>query len=102
MLTQSTLQQQPPANADARCDYLRTSLAWVPSKRFGHGRVYEYRLELGGDDVAILRLVADKGWALTIAHGPGRAETARGLFGKPHDALTVLVAELVAADLVDP
>ena len=55
----------------------------------------EYRLTLGAGNVAILQLVADNGWAMAIAHGPGRPDTERGLFGTPHDALMVLVAEFV-------
>ena len=77
-------------------DYLRLPLAWTPSRRFDHLQVYEYRLALGAGDVAILRLIADKGWALTISHAVGQPETDRGLFATPHDALMVLVAEFVA------
>jgi hypothetical protein len=78
-------------------DYLRLPLAWTPSRRFEHDRVYEYRMALGDGDVAILRLVADKGWAMTISHGSGHPDTERGLFGMPHDALLVLVAEFAFA-----
>lgn len=87
----------PTATAANGPDYLRLPLAWTPSRRFDHDRVYEYRLALGGGDVAVLRLVADKGWAMTVSHG-GERETDRGLFGTPHDALMVLVAEFVFPD----
>jgi hypothetical protein len=55
--------------------------------------VSEYRLKLQSGDVALLRLVADKGWAMTIRHGTGQPDTDRGLFGTPDDALMVLVGE---------
>jgi hypothetical protein len=74
-------------------DYLRLPLAWTPSRRFEHDRVYEYRLAIGAGDAVVLRLVADKGWAMTVTHGSGQPDTDRGLFGTPHDALMVLVAE---------
>jgi 2-hydroxychromene-2-carboxylate isomerase len=76
-------------------DYLNLPLAWTPTRRFDHHQVYEYQLALGAGNVAILRLVADKGWAMTIVHDDWQPDTDRGLFGTPHDALMVLVAEFV-------
>lgn len=73
--------------------YLDLPFAWAPSKRFDHGQVYEYRLPLNADEVAILRLVADKGWGLTIAHGDAQPHTDRGLFATPYDAFMVLATE---------
>jgi hypothetical protein len=94
MLFDSSLERSPQtATAPDGPDYLRLPLAWTPSRRFEHDRVYEYRLALGASDEAILRLVAGKGWALTIAHGNGQPATERGLFATPRDALLVLVAE---------
>ena len=90
----STFQQPPPtAIAADAADYLDLPVAWVPSKRFDHGQVYEYRLRLDADEVATLRLVADKGWALTIAHGDAQPHTDRGLFATPYDAFMVLATE---------
>lgn len=74
-------------------DRLVLPFAWAPSKRFDHGQVYEYRLTLDADEVATLRLVADKGWALTIARGDAQPHTDRGLFATPYDALMVLATE---------
>lgn len=99
MLADNGVKRRPPtATAANGPDYLRLPLAWTPSRRFDHDRVYEYRLTLGGGDVAILRLVADKGWAMTVTHGSGEPDTDRGLFGTPHDALMVLMAEFVFPD----
>lgn len=90
----STFQQRPLAAIAAdRPDYLDPPLAWTPSQRFGHGQVCEYRVPLAAGDVAILQLVAGKGWAMTIAHGAAEPATERGLFATPHDALMVLLAE---------
>lgn len=83
------------ANAAEGPDYLRLPLVWMPTRRDDDQRVCEYRLPLGDATVAILQLIADKGWAMTIAHGGEQADTERGLFGTPHDALMVLVAEFV-------
>lgn len=77
-------------DAEAR-SYLTLPFAWTPSKRFGHGQTNEYRLALRDGRVAILRIVPDKGWAMSIASG--EQETARGLFATPDDALMVLAAE---------
>jgi hypothetical protein len=74
-------------------DYLNLPLDCVPSRRFEHGQPYEYRLVLAPEAVAMLRLVAGKGWALTIVRGPGRAPDDRGLFGTVFDAVMVLYAE---------
>jgi hypothetical protein len=92
------VERQTPAVGPATADYdprqyLQLPFAWVPSGRFGHGKVHEYRLDLGANDVAILRLVADKGWALTIARGAAQPEIDKGLFATPYDALMVIVAE---------
>jgi hypothetical protein len=88
-------EQRGPSTAKAvvERDYLKLPLAWTPTRRFDHHQIYEYQLTLRGGEVAVLRLVADKGWALTITHAAGQPETDRGLFGTPHDALMVLVAE---------
>jgi len=93
MVSFSSERQGPLTAKAAEPDYLQLPLAWMPTRRFGHHQVYEYQLRLGGSDVAVLRLVADKGWAMTITHAAGEPETDRGLFGTPHDALMVLVAE---------
>ena len=93
-LDSSPQRRSQTATADGP-DYLTLPLSWTPARRFDHDRVYEYRLALGGGDVALLRLVADKGWAMMISHGSGAPDTERGLFGTPHDALLVLVAEFV-------
>jgi hypothetical protein len=77
--------------ASERDGYLKLPFAWTSSKRFGHGQTNEYRLDLRANRVAILRLVADKGWAMSIVDGDG--ETPRGLFATPDDALLVLAAE---------
>jgi hypothetical protein len=74
---------------------LELPFAWKASKRFDHGQVCEYRLEFGADSVAILQLAGGSGWVLSIIHGNGRQATARGLFGRPYDALMVLFAEHV-------
>ena len=98
MLCASSVQNRPPTvSAADGPDYLRLALAWTPSRRFDHDQVYEYRLALAAGNVAILRLVADKGWAMTISHA-GQRDTDRGLFWTPHDALMVLVAEFVFPD----
>src|SRR5918993_5220293 len=99
MVAFSTVPEQPlPAKVVDGPDYLKLPLAWTPTRRFDHHQVYEYQLALGAGKVAILRLVADKGWAMTIAAAPGRPEIDRGLFGTPHDALMVLMAEVVFPD----
>ena len=86
-----------------RADYLKLPLAWTPTRRFDHHQVYEYQMALGAGRAATLRLVADKGWAMTIVHDGVQPGTDRGLFGTPHDALMVLVAEFVFPDDgVDP
>lgn len=72
--------------------YLTLPFTWTPAKRFGHGQTSEHRLALPGGQIAILRVVADRGWEMTICDGAGR-ESPRGLFATPHDALMVLVAE---------
>lgn len=72
--------------------YLRLPFEWTATKRFGHGQASEYQLALPAGKTAILRLVADKGWDLSIADGL-KQEVARGLFATPYDALMVLVAE---------
>ena len=87
--------QPRPATAADGPDYLTLPLAWTATRRFDHGRVSEHRLALGGGEVAILQLVADRAWAMTIVHGSRQPDTDRGLFGTPHDALMVLVAEFV-------
>ena len=76
-----------------RAEYLDLPFAWAPSKRFNHGQVYEYRLMLGANEVATLRLVADKGWALTTAYGDAQPHTDRGLFATPYDAFMVVATE---------
>lgn len=80
-------------------DYLRLPFAWAPSRRFDHGLVYEYRLAVGTDDIALLRLVPGKGWTMTLARGAQSDIEERGLFGTPHDALMVLFAEFVFSRL---
>jgi hypothetical protein len=82
---------------DHEPDYLGVPLAWTPARRFDHGKVYEYRLTLHDGEVAILRLVAGKGWAMVIAHDDGQPDTERGLFATPGDALMVLRAEVLSA-----
>ena len=77
-------------------DYLSLPIAWQPSRRFQHGQPYEYHVALGADDRGILRLVAGKGWALTIVPGDTQLAIDRGLFGTPDDALMVLYAEFCA------
>src|SRR5688500_17255947 len=74
-------------------DYLKLPFRWSVTARFDHGLVREYQMPLGGDTRAILRLIPARGWALTIVNGGGAPSTARGLFGTPHDALMVLLAE---------
>jgi hypothetical protein len=92
--TASTLQQPPPtAIAADGPDFLDPALTWTPTRRFGHGQVYEYRLTLDGNDVAILQLVPGRGWAMSIAHGTGQPDSDRGLFATPRDALMLLLAE---------
>jgi hypothetical protein len=92
--TASPIAPPPPtAIAVDGPDFLGPALAWTPTRRFGHGQVYEYRLALDGDDVAILQLVPGKGWAMTVAHGSGQPDSDRGLFATPRDALMVLLAE---------
>jgi hypothetical protein len=59
--------------------------------------VYEYRLALGGDAVAILQLVPGKGWAMTIARGTAPSDE-RGVFATPLDALMVLLTEFASSD----
>jgi hypothetical protein len=87
-------------NAAHAPDYLRLPFAWAPSRRFDHGLVYEYRLVVRTDDIAILRLVAGKGWTMTLARGGAQAAIEeRGLFGTPQDALMVLFAEFVSSRL---
>ena len=99
MVCFSSLQRAPvTAKAVHGPDYLRLPLAWTPTRRFDHHQVYEYQMAHGAGQVAILRLVADKGWAMTIVHRDGQPATERGLFGTPHDALMVLVAEFVLPD----
>lgn len=93
MSSDSSAQRRPRTATIGGTDYLKVPLAWTPARRFDHDRVYEYRLALGTGDVAILRLVADKGWAMTISHANGEPDTERGLFGTPHDALLVLITE---------
>lgn len=78
-------------------EYLKLPFAWSVTERFDHGEVREYQLPLAGDGRAILQLVPARGWALTVISGRGSPSTARGLFGTPHDALMVLVAEHVFA-----
>jgi hypothetical protein len=80
-------------NGACDSDYLKLPIACVPSRRFEHGQPYEYRLLLNTDEVAMLRLVAGKGWALTIVRGPERPPIERGLFATIFDALMVLYAE---------
>ena len=77
-------------------DYLKLPIACVPSRRFDHGQPYEYRLVLGPDEVAMLRLVAGKGWALTIVRGPEQPPADRGLFATIFDAVMVIYAEFCA------
>ena len=73
-------------------DYLTLPVTWSPSRQFAHGQTYEYRLALRDGDEAIVRSVAGKGWALTIAQ-PGKEESERGLFVTLSDALMVVYAE---------
>lgn len=73
-------------------DYLGLPLTWTATRRFDYGRVYEYRLTLGTGQVAILRLVPEKGWAMTIADDADSV-IERGLFATPDDALMVIAAE---------
>jgi hypothetical protein len=90
-------EQRTAAIAAEGPDYLDVAVAWTPTRRFGHGQVHEYRLSLG-TEVAILQLVAGKGWAMTIAHGTTQPDTDRGLFATPRDALMALLGELGFAD----
>ena len=76
-------------------DYLRLPLAWTPTRRSDDHGVCEYRLPLGGGNVAILQLIEHKVWAMKITHAGGQPNIERGLFGTPHDALMVLVGEFV-------
>jgi len=91
----------PRAKAADRSGHFEVPFEWTPSKRFDHGQACEYRLPLGDHGVAILRLVAGKGWALSITQGAG-GDTARGLFATPHDGLMVLFAEFAAGDIAPP
>ena len=71
--------------------YLKPPFNWRPMRPADIEQT-EYQFALGDGRTAYLRLVAGKGWAMRITGGPGQ-ETDRGLFGTPHDALMVLVAE---------
>jgi hypothetical protein len=85
---------QAPGGRHDPGGYLRLPFAWASTKQFAYGQPNEYRLTLSDGRAAILRLVTDKGWAMSIADARG-SETSRGLFGTPHDALMALVAECV-------
>jgi hypothetical protein len=78
-------------------DHLTLPIAWMPSRRFEDGQPYEYQLTLPVGEVARLRRVAGKGWALTVASGGARPDADRGLFATVDDALLVLYAEYYPA-----
>ena len=74
-------------------DYLAYPCRLVPEQKFGHGMIYEYQIPLPAGRVAVLRLVAAKGWDLIVRSATG-PEVPRGLFASPRDALLLLAAEV--------
>ena len=96
-MTNISWQDHEHGPAPDESSYLTLPFAWAPSQRFGHGQVFEYRLVCDAGFVAVLRLVPDKGWAMTVGDGTAQPESDRGLFASPHDALMVLVAEFGAS-----
>lgn len=67
-------------------------LRLLPTSQFQHGMVREYRVVLPNRDTAILRLVAARGWELTI-QTPLAQTINRGLFATTYDVLCVLREE---------
>ena len=79
------------ASYQSGCTYLKLPFNWKPVRRALTGPV-EYELTLHDGRTATLTEVAGKGLAMRISTKLG-PDTPRGLFGTPHDALMVLVAE---------
>jgi hypothetical protein len=75
-------------------DHLTTPCVLRPTRTFEHGMASEYEIALPNDAVAVVRLVAAKGWNLIVRERNSDREISRGLFATPHDALMVMAAEV--------
>jgi hypothetical protein len=85
----STIPVTPPSR-----DHLSSPCKLHATAWFEHGMTREYQVTLLDGDVAVLQLVAGRGWRMTMRSAARPGELDRGLFATPNDALMVLSAEM--------
>jgi hypothetical protein len=87
--TRSSTHPVPPSPLD----HLSAPCQLQPTAWFEHGMTREYQVPLLEGELAILQLIAGRGWQVTI-RSASTSDIDRGLFASPHDALMVLSAEI--------